>query len=382
MQRKDGKRGRKLTGMLAVLLAMGLAAAAVFPMSARADNLNLDSDCSITLKLPESYANADEEISSSIDLDVYQIAKAAPVTGYDSYSFVLGEDFGTLQARLDKLTDADDDDDDGIEAEKFASDAAGIIDDKSVKPVKSGKPEEKLTVDPGLYLVLVQGDFEEAEDGSVVTTVLTRRNKFSFKPVLVSLPTKADGMTSGTGNWIYSISGELKPEMERRVGSLRIEKELRNYTLGKNTTFLFSISYYDEVKKAPVSVEKQLIFDASGVLTPIEVKDIPIDTLVTITENYSGANCSPVLGTAQVMVTGNGGEKLVTQGVTVESATEPAVVRFTNEYNNTYRNEGWIENEFTAVVSDDGSIHWELKSTDHNGNVKSGADWTVQQVEK
>ena len=103
MQRRYGKRGRKLMGMLAVLLAMGLVAAVAFPMSARAESFDEKEKCDITINLPKEDVVEGDKLD--LVIDVYKVASAEPVKGYDTFALEATKDFASLQKDLDDLVD-------------------------------------------------------------------------------------------------------------------------------------------------------------------------------------------------------------------------------------------------------------------------------------
>ncbi len=422
MQRKNGKRGTRLTGMLAVLLAMGLAAAVAFPQSARAEVINLDNPCAITLTLPESYVDNDK-VNDGLDItiDVYQIASAQLLTGYDAYTFKTTAAFTGLESALKDLVDTDKAaptvDDFAQSAAKLVRDTEAIAPDaQAVFPTnassvtidkylgKDGAEGENLN--PGLYLVLARGtkytdkadQFGPTEEdsealqksGQIVTVANSWKYHYAFKPMIVSLPTRdtvieypAEGglgnlvfdkvdqdgnpviaLTSDPGNWVYEYSAELKPSRIIRRTSFRITKQLNTYESRQTTTFVFRINYTEPngtEAGIPVSFVDSLVFTAAG-RQYLEYDNIPVGTNVVVTEMYSGQN--------YVAVAHQGQTTNADGTVTDASLTEIRIpaeenvyngVVFENDYDRHDKGGGSIKNEFTYVEGTEGTAgQWTL----------------------
>ena len=92
-----------------------------------------------------------------------------------------------------------------------------------------------------------------------------------------------------------------------------------------------------------------------------------------MTEVYSGANS---INTTPVNGVWEG--KIVSVDDPTSAAVNTAV--FQNEFNDTYYEEGWIDNVFTTVENADGTMSWSLTSIDNEGNTKSD-NWGVSEEE-
>lgn len=356
MQRKDGKRGRKLTGMLAVLLAMGLVAAAVFPMSARAtEDTDPAEKYGITLTLPA--AQEDEE-AETIQLNVYQIA-TGELTGNQAYTYTATDAFGKLSEALEAIDGGEDNTD---EAKAFAQEAAKLVRDGKIEAYASGAVGSKIEAGLGYYLVLADGEFD-TENETIVTKAETTNYRYQFQPVLVSVAGK-------------DVEGELKPTREAKPGRLTITKEMKGYKLEKPTVFIFQIDITNADGKVVESFVRPMRYELSfskDEIQSLTIEDLPLGATVRVTEVYSGANSintTPVNGVWEGKI------------VSVDDPTSATVntAEFQNEFNDTYYEEGWIDNVFTTVENADGTMSWSLTSIDNEGNTKSD-NWGVSEEE-
>lgn len=421
MQRKDCKI--KLTGFLAVLLALALAVSAAFPMHARAEAIDLGKDCDIKLTLAGGVVDGDAEIADLITIDVYKIADAKVLAGYDAYAFDAGTtDFSSLAGELAKLVDVDDT---TVTADAFAQAAADLVQKTdAIEPIAQGEVDktiDKVTVNgseealgAGLYLMLARGtnltektyvdhsgdndkafyfdDYDDlsyfdklevnggADDDIIVTIARSSKYTYYFEPVLVSLPTRGsvidengklivrsvdeDGnvitadqaLTSDPEDWVYSYTADLKPSRDIRRTAFEIRKSLKTYENRQPVTFVFQIDYQD-YDKSDVSLIRQMEFNDAELQT-ITIDDIPIGAEVTVTEVYSGANYHVVGSASQT-----------TPAIELPPVTEEVNgVTFENDYDNSDKGGGSIENVFEYVTGTDGNS-WHLVGTDDEGNV-------------
>ena len=366
MQRRYGKRGRKLMGMLAVLLAMGLVAAVAFPMSARAESFDEKEKCDITINLPKEDVVEGDKLD--LVIDVYKVASAEPVKGYDTFALEATKDFASLQKDLDDLVDPKG----KVTEDEFAQSAIKLVQKNKIAVTTSGELGKKIEgLASGLYLVLAHGKgladpFDTVQD-TVVTVADSTKYKYSFKPLLVTLPTK-DGalkkngvldadktvLTSDDGDWVYSFTAELKPSMEPNRTYFTITKDLDSYELRQTTVFVFKVNYR-ETDGTTVSIVKQMVFSSAGIQT-LRFDNIPVGTDVIVTELYSGANYDPVPHTGQTLnadgtVTDTSLKNI--QIPPIESVVNN--VTFENDYDNTDKGGGSVENTFEFVIEKDSS---------------------------
>jgi hypothetical protein len=121
-------------------------------------------------------------------------------------------------------------------------------------------------------------------------------------------------------------------------------------------TFVFQIDYQD-YDKSDISLIRQMKFSTAELQT-ITIDDIPVGADVTVTEVYSGANYHVVGSASQT-----------TEAIELPPVTEEVNgVTFENDYDNTDKGGGSIENAFEYVTGSDGSA-WHLVGTDDEGNV-------------
>lgn len=162
---------------------------------------------SLVVEIASGQSEWQEDIEAAgAVLDLYQIAKAENYTPADAgFRFVLNDAFSRVD--LDE------------EAYAIAADAAEIA-KGSVDPVVSGKKlEETVSVDPGLYLLVVHGNdpvnksdyFQAGEDG-IYTVVSGEKNEYRFAPQLISIPTKEGSdtpTTADTSEWVGTEDNPL-----------------------------------------------------------------------------------------------------------------------------------------------------------------------------
>lgn len=259
----------------ALALIVGVCAAA--PMSGEAA-LNLEkTDCSMTIfpenpKKPEGAVSFGDDLNNAnILVDIYKVADAVKIPGYDSYTYEYNNKYTELNKLLATLGDkklvASDWQDLAQAAAKDVlgngtdvNPAAGIPKKESVS-IKA--PKEGMST--GLYLLIARGSgMENPEDYRVVMKPKSRESEmygdiatiansdnytYIFAPQLISLPMRDgdvrgdnpesengplpglnDGyMTSDLGSWVYDLNVYLKPVRVMRYGSLEISKKLQTY---------------------------------------------------------------------------------------------------------------------------------------------------------
>lgn len=339
--------------LTALTLAVGVCAAK--PMIGGAAPLDLKQDCSITI-YPESKEKRfgeDLETNAHVVVDVYKVADAVKVPGYDTYSYEFKGVYADLE--LSKEPKAED-------WKKMAQEAAKIALEESAKGKEAGlighvdataerKPQVLSSFEDetatGLYLLIARSrDMSEiadykinigSKDGDIASIAVSDNYTYIFSPELISMPMRGQNnkaevmgpsseeengplpsgmtgdytyMTSDEGEWVYNLDVYLKPVRVRRYGSLEIRKKLNVYesedevlepTVGgtgqdEQVTFVFRASWEDPDTKEKTSKVDSLTF-------PIINKDgsksydwqlymdrIPVGTEVSVEEIYSGAS--------------------------------------------------------------------------------------------
>ena len=306
-----------------------------------AQAVELDRKCSLTVSpgTIEDLANAD------VVLDLYQVAEAVPVSGYDTYAYKAVDAFDDLSESLK--------DQENLTKEVYqelAQQAAALALDSETgvqKAVDGAAVNAKIEdLSAGLYLVVARGpeisDYVvsvQSEDGSekVATIAWSDEYVYTFLPELISLPGKeaVDGVvnTANPTEWLYDAEATLKPSQAVRFGSLEIVKTLTSYETSEEAHFVFQVEAYKDETKAEVVYSNvvRLSFDAAETKSIILEDVIPVGSYVEVTEVYSGAAYS--LSSAAM-------------ASTVIQAEEIASVSFANEYNGSGNSGGAVTNHF------------------------------------
>ena len=195
---------------------------------------------------------------------------------------------------------------------------------------------------PGMYLVVL------ADAQSPAFT-------YRFRPFLVAVPgnhyweTQEESMDA----WVYEVTAVLKPEWERRNGTLIIRKTVDRYAdMDGSADFVFLVESRDEdgniLYSNVVSIHHQDAGTQEAVLT-----DVPAGMTVTVTEVYSGASYTLTSAPSQsVIVTAQ------------DSGQDAAAVEFVNTWNGKLGQETAAVNRFTHTQDEDAWV-WE-RCTDNN----------------
>ena len=369
---------RRLTGSrLVFALTAGLVA--VTPgLNGAAKAVNLEEDCSLRVAPVDPGNNNQEMVAdlagAAITVDLYKVADAQPVSGYDTYTYKFLDEYKDLESIYKG-------DPNNAEWKKMAQEAASYVKksqeaeapEGTAQPVMSGAISNGYAelggLKCGLYLLIArgtdiedywttvnqQGDVEE-EDAEAAESIATiaRSNKYvyTYSPEMISLPGKEGNTTAGNGEWLYNMTASLKPEQSVRYGSLEIVKTLLSYETKDPATFVFRVTgvlgeetVFDDMVSLTFTPE-----DIAGQKSVILEDRIPVGTVVTVTEEYSGG----VYG--QISVTPD--------PVTIE-ANNIVSVPFTNDYNETDRGGGSVTNSFNQ--SETG---WRLQQIYDDGRVE------------
>lgn len=319
------KKHGPMAMVLVVCLVMTLALGSITALAVDLDTVAL------TVKAADNFANEAEENDfneAGVVVDLYQVADAAPVEGYDTYEFV----YSTAPYN-------------GLDAEKdwseLAQDAARLTFDNDLTPavadVAVGSTVDR-GLSAGLYLVIARGanDADYIVDGDTITTIArSAASEYTFAPQLIALPTKTDVNEDGSvttaeddGEWINDPTLLLKYSQAQRFGSLTINKTVPDFE-GDAATFVFSI---EAARNGEVVYSNVAAVQYSGQPASVTVDKVPAGTAVTVAEIYSGQRFS---------VVGSG-----VQTVEEFSATETNEVSFTNSYNGSAVTGHGIQNHF------------------------------------
>ena len=402
--------------ILAVLLSLIL----LLALAPAGWAVNFEQACSIKV-LPAAADAKHEDGTVFIDdidasstpfvYDLYRVAYAKEVPGYDTYDYALVGPFTGLDIKADAPTERNADFWADL-AQKAAKIALGLDEGASqttpigyaadsysgnkmeeVVPIPGvtvttgeGADAASKTVSAGLYLVIARSsDYAWNEtssyvvigkDQSISTSAHSDTWDYHYAPQLISIPTKSpitEGevdiiKTSNPGEWIYDPTAVLKPTASPRNGSLKITKTLTDYadlskddTYFEPMTFSFSVVGKDENGKTVYQREVALsVTSPENEKEVITLDDIPIGTSVTVTESYSGAHASGAPASQTVVIQRPTG----TSGATVTPS-----VSFTNTNTNTHRGGHGVENTFEFNKSTGG---WTWIA---NGTPQSDTSW-------
>lgn len=367
-------RGRVSARLASLLLAFVSAAGMIFTapgLGKEAKAVDFTKKCSLTVEpgseeLVEDIANAD------VVVDLYKVADAVPVSGYDAYDFDFQGGYQGVKAIYSENPKSAD-------WARMAQEAAGYVLDNKAVPLKSEAVNETIgELDWGLYLVIARGrDLTEVEDyrttvrqedgtQAIATAAHSERYVYTYAPELVALPGRhavgEDGgtvnTTAGNGAWETDMRVTLKPMQSLRYGSLEIVKTLESYQYNEGSAnrepagFVFQVEAElngENVRSTVVS----LSFTEAGRKSAV-VDRIPVGAVVTVTEVYSGATYHATSDTVQV-------------SAPIEAA-EIVSVGFSNDYSETNRGGGSVTNHF---VYDEEASGWNWTQVpDNSGNIE------------
>lgn len=367
----------RLTGTFLVF-ALALGMVVVTPgLDGAAKAVDLTGKCTLTVAPIATDVNnvemAEDLAKADIVVDLYKVANAETVNGYDTYTYQFLNGY-------EKLADIYQADQNNADWRNMAQEAAKYVRDNgsNVELVKSGEAMNQAIgdLDSGLYLLIARGkdiedywtEVEEADGDltaetegethkNIATIAQSDRYVYTYLPELISLPGKEslsgneNPSTADGGAWLYNMSVNLKPQQDHRYGSLEIVKTLLRYDVKSPATFVFEVTATlgdDTVFRDNVS----LTFTSGDSTSEksVVLKDrIPIGAQVTVEEIYSGA--AYVLTSSPI------------QTATIE-ANNMVSVAFTNDYNGTNRGGGSVSNYFNQTEEG-----WHLQQTYDNGTV-------------
>ena len=312
------------------------------PGSARA----LDETVKCTLTVGSGRDAGDDIENANVVIDLYKVASAETVEGYDTYDYTLLEGYEALAPALEAARTVPEDqvgqENTANNAEAWlalANQAAGIAldaqnPDKTTVPM--GQKVEGL--EWGLYLGVAHGEnltkeqYIKSQEGQVTTIAQSPEIEYSFTPYLVSLPSK-ESLNTSSGDWMYDVVGTLKAEQEDRFGDLEIVKNLESYSPAAGAAFVFQVeAVKGEGTEAEVVYSNvvSMIFTAAGQQSVL-LTEIPAGASVTVTEVYSGSAYEAVSDTEQT--------------ATIVAA-DTVSVAFANRYNGGLNHGGAVLNQF------------------------------------
>lgn len=342
---------------------------------------------------------------ANVRVDIYRIANAQRVSGYDTYEFIPTQPFNGLSIPNSPDTTNE-------QWVALAQEAAGIVlgtsDDAEWNPsetadaIQRAEPTVFYSQEPnsgssgdgntvasfpelplGMYLVLAHGDgiadyAKKTEDGSDVTIARTDVHEYTFSPVLITIPTKGKEIVEGverintanTGPWLFNVEASLKPKVEDMNGNLAIIKTLENYEeheisavadgtvtqVADDATFVFEVSGYPNQEnyesKSPTVIYHDfisIVFKGAGERKAL-ISNLPVGMYVEVSEVYSGRKYS----------------SHEAQFATIGARSE-VEVRFRNTYDDKTGGGGSVTNKFSYNAN-----QWELKKGEPDNTEGAG----------
>lgn len=389
-------RKRWICLFTALILMVGICA--VGPMTSGAapsEPVDLTRKCSVTvvpvdLTIPEKAEYWEDMQKAHIVLELYKVAEAEKLPGYDTYTF-------RPEAEYDSLNISEYEDLQKLKAEdweELAQKAAEITLERSGGPLEPLREPEPVRadgtklegLDAGLYLIVardreleraacvkrIQQEIAEGdapEDGSaqtagkLVTIANSQRYEYAFTPQLLALPAKeayeGEINTANPRPWVYGAEVYLKSGRSPRYGALEIVKTLRSYEAVEGTiepvTFVFRVVgrldgeiVYNEVDSITFTEE------GSG---RTRLEGIPATAEVTVTEEYSGVSYT------QTVPPNNGSV------VQIIAADGTAEAEFENVYDNHRTHGHGIRNRF-VYDGEDQEWNWYPDPEQESGAVR------------
>ena len=364
---KTNWKSRLICLATASMMAVGLLAGVLMPggTAHAAPTLDLDRECRLQVKLAATSMGEDgAEEMPDVAIDLYRVADAEKVDGYDTYRFVNLDAFAGLECNVPVESPGADD----IELwTSLAQQAAAMAfaDGSAIAPVVDGAmPNSSLAspgavgLEPGLYLLIVRGNGLEREEyiireeQEISTVAYSDSYTFTYSPQLVALPTRAGAeggaATSDPGDWLYELELEPKFAMGGRFADLRIDKELLSFRTGSPATFVFTVEavLHDNIV---YSNAVSMTFDGPGIQSELIADKIPVGAQVTVTEVYSGAAYQVAAGSAQV-------QTVTMANADAGSADFANIASFQNVYDGSGREGAAITNHFEYMDDGEGLI--------------------------
>ena len=343
---------RVVACLMAVCASMAVLVS-VFPQEASASQIDSTRLCSITVSTPAEYKELEGKdfqvhawLVATVDDDLnYTLTDAfanggITVQGYaltDLNAYKMKKD----ETNLNKVTEL---------AEALYGAVMGIraeeIHEKSSTGYapdpygQEGKPILPVDRDPDEYAIApdytftvsggsgTQSDVPAGYYLILPEAVTDGEYEYIYAPTLISAPfldmvepeegegqTAEQGATGGNSGshqeWVYSVHAMLKPERDYRRGGIVIRKHLTAYneTL-QNADFVFTVSAVKNGKVVYSNAIK-LSFDGSVNDKAYYVLDLPVGSIVTVKEEYSGscyeiADPSTLTQTADVVISDSG----------------------------------------------------------------------------
>ena len=361
MKKKWIRAAGVLAAALCLLLALQMLAGAAGPCSLTV----YPCDPAKSEEMKDLLEPAPDGSSSLLVFDLYKVADMSRSPSFDTYDFTPAEDFPEVEIQ-DDITSEGWREIAQNAAEKIFWQDGKLRDVLEMEPVKRDMPlggETQCTgLEPGVYLVIAHKLGEDYKDyvtekaGSLVTQFQGSQNLYTFIPEVITLPSKEadeNGVinTANPGEWLEDVTIYLKPGVNDALGSITITKNLRSFA-GKANTFVFHVKATRDGKLVYDKVVS-LDFTEAGTKN-LTLTDLPVGSVVTVEEIYSGASCTLVP---------EGCSSPADPTVTLEEILEFV---FTNDMDGPNQGHG-IQNHFTYGPDEDGKLGWHLTKSEING---------------
>ncbi len=361
--------------LIYLLAAVTLAAAVCGVKPTRSGAAPFDPDTKGSLKVypmkvtDENADMATDLKSAEARVDIYLVAEAVKMPGYDTYQYKATSDFQAMSESIEKETEKAED------WEAMAQEAAKIVfePNSSAKVSATGKVDGETAVSnltPGLYLLLARGgvgtdrvadfrkDVTDDEGNPIIATYAnSAQYEYTFKPQLISLPMRDSEVpvnppvppnTADRGDWAYDLDVYLKPERSVRYGSLTIRKVLSSYESEADlpndpVTFVFQVDGETEGTSGNGGVlpsyhaVDSLTFTSAGEDT-VTFEKIPVTLKLTVSEVYGGSGYEIAPDTGGV----------IRENIEITAdETQVVEIPFINVHNDDLKRGHGIKNQFT-----------------------------------
>ena len=370
------KAGRR--SLCSAAVALILMAVLIILPSVSGSTASVDLSKGVSLEVhPSGGGSTSSFEDSDIDdanvvIDLYKVADAEQVDGYDTYKFTSKDPYKVLFNESEISIDNKDITNDtwrqlGQEAAEIALGTKGgtpQVPEPKGSDMNTQIPtaDSGVTLTPGLYLVIARGSdiaddnyIKSLDNDKIVTIARSKKYEYTFEPELVALPTKddVDGTinTANPGEWKYDSEIYLKAERTERRASLEIVKTLDRYETKDPVTFIFQVEGKLPGTNEVYSNVIPMVFTAAGTQKSDPIENLPVGMEMTVTEIYGGDNY-----------------KLTTSSTDpdplVIAADKIVQAKFENDYDDTFKGGGSIINKFSYDATR-GS--WYMEGTDDEG---------------
>lgn len=300
-------KNQRKRSLAALLLAVGMLF--TLPTWVTGSVRALDDTVKCSLTVTSGREAGDDIENAEVVIDLYKVADANLVEGYDTYDYNLAVPYAGLESELETARTVPEDqvgqENAGNNQEAWmslANRAASIaLETQGLDKVTVDMGQRAENLDWGLYLVIAHGEnlseeqYIKTQEGRITTIAQSPTIEYSFTPYLVSLPNK-ESLNTSSGDWMYDVEGALKAEQEERFGDLELVKTLDGYSPAAGASFVFQVEARGADGEIVYSNVVSMEFTASGTQSYV-LERIPAQSEVTVTEIYSGTAYTPAAAT-------------------------------------------------------------------------------------